>query len=170
METLHSFIVNTKNKFLTFSYKKRKRTLQDDVTLKPNSVTPEDIQDISKVIFQEGKKALQNMQNKIDKITVDRNEEVFRLKDNSEKLLTQIKKLKKDKKSLKDKLEHCIQEEVSKSPVVTTPLENKGTYTKIVNTATQEDDKSVEGKPHVAIQMMNISNHDFRNQLNNNST
>ena len=39
---------------------KKKITFQD-VTLKPNSVTP-DIQDISKVIFQEGKKVLQNMQ------------------------------------------------------------------------------------------------------------
>jgi hypothetical protein len=29
METLGSFILNTKNKFLTFSYKKKKITLQD---------------------------------------------------------------------------------------------------------------------------------------------
>ena len=64
---------------MTFSYKKKKITLQD-VTVKPNSVTPEDIQDISKVIFQEGKKVLQNMQNEIEKITIDKNEEVSRLK------------------------------------------------------------------------------------------
>jgi len=49
METLGSFILNMKMKFLMFSYKKKKITFQD-VTLKPNSVTPDDIQDISKVI------------------------------------------------------------------------------------------------------------------------
>lgn len=37
--------------------------------MKPNSIVPEDILDISKVIFQEGKKLLQNMEKKIDKIT-----------------------------------------------------------------------------------------------------
>lgn len=34
------------------------------------------------------------MQNEIDKVTADRNEEVLRLKNHSEKLLTQMKKLK----------------------------------------------------------------------------
>ncbi len=58
------------------------------------------------------------MQNEIDKITVDRNEEALRLKNHREKLLTQIKKLKNDKKSLKDKLEQLTQE-VSKSPDIT---------------------------------------------------
>ena len=42
METLGPSILNTKN-FLTFSYKKKKITLQY-VTWKPNSVTLEDIQ------------------------------------------------------------------------------------------------------------------------------
>ena len=42
METLGSFILNTKKKFLTFSYKKKKITLQD-FTLKPNSITPKDV-------------------------------------------------------------------------------------------------------------------------------
>ena len=51
MESLGSFVLYTKKKFLTFSYKKKKITLQD-VNLKPNSVTPEDIQEISKVIYQ----------------------------------------------------------------------------------------------------------------------
>ena len=77
--------------------------------------------------------------------------------------MTQIKKLKKDKKSLKDKLEHCIQEEVSKSPVVTAPLEDKGMNTKPVNTTTQKEDKSIKGKTHShdAIQMMKIPNKYF---------
>jgi len=114
METLGSFILNTKKKFLTFSYRKKKITLQD-VTLKPNSVTPEGIQDISKIIFQEGKKVLQNMQREIDKITTDKNEEVSRLKDHSEKLLTQIRKLKKDKNSLENKLQQLIEKEALNS-------------------------------------------------------
>ena len=53
MEMVGSIILNMKKKFLTFSYKKKKITLQD-VTLKPNSGRPEDISDISKVISQEG--------------------------------------------------------------------------------------------------------------------
>lgn len=61
-----------KKKFLTFSHKKKKITLQD-VTLKSNSVAPEDIQEISKVIHQESKKAIQNMQREVDKITIDKN-------------------------------------------------------------------------------------------------
>ena len=77
METLGSFILNAKNKFLTFSYKKKKITLQD-VNLKPNSMTPEEIQEISKLIFEEGKKVIQNMQKEIDKITTNKNEEVAR--------------------------------------------------------------------------------------------
>ena len=60
METLGSFILNMRNNFLTFYYKKKKIMLQD-VTLKPNSVMPEDTQEISKVILQESKKAIQNM-------------------------------------------------------------------------------------------------------------
>ena len=95
METLGSVILNTKKKFLTFSYKKKKITLQN-VNLKPNSVTPEDIQEISKVIIQESKKAIQNMQKEIDKITTNKNEEVVCPKYHNEKLLMQIKKLKKD--------------------------------------------------------------------------
>ena len=47
METLGSFILNTKKRFLTFSYKKKKIMLQD-FTLEPNSVTLEDILDIQK--------------------------------------------------------------------------------------------------------------------------
>ena len=70
METLGSVILNTKKKFLTFTYKKKKITLQD-VNLKPNSVTPEDVQEISQVISQEGKKVIQNMKKEIEKITTN---------------------------------------------------------------------------------------------------
>jgi hypothetical protein len=61
METLGTFILNMKKKFLTFSYKKKKITLQD-VTLESDSVTSEDLKDISKVILQDNQKSVQKMQ------------------------------------------------------------------------------------------------------------
>ena len=159
MKTLGSFILNTKKKFLTFSYKKKKITLQD-VTLKPNSVTPEDISDISKVISHEGKKVLQNMQNEIDKITIDKNEEVSRPKTHSEKLLTQIKILKKDKKSLEYQVQQLIKKEASNVGI---QVDDKTTNTDSVNVTTQEEDKEVEEKTcvDVATQTMNIPSECF---------
>jgi len=53
METLGSFILNMKT-FLTFSYKKKKVTLQD-VNLDSDPITQEDLKDISKLILQEKK-------------------------------------------------------------------------------------------------------------------
>ena len=52
---------------------------------------------------------------------------------------------------LKDRLEQHAQEEVSKSPVITAPVEDKGTNTEPINATMQEDDKSVEGKTYIAI-------------------
>jgi len=60
METLGSFILNTRKKFLTISYKK-KLTLQDS-TLESNPVTLEYFKDISKLILQKNKKSMQDMQ------------------------------------------------------------------------------------------------------------
>ena len=67
-------------------------------------MTLEDIQEISKVISQESKNAIQNMQKEIDKITTNKNEEFLHFKDHNEKFLMQIKKLK-DKKSLENKVQ-----------------------------------------------------------------
>jgi hypothetical protein len=61
IETLGSFILNTRNKFLTFSYKKKKITLQD-VKLDSDPVTSKDLKDISKVILQDNQKTVQKMQ------------------------------------------------------------------------------------------------------------
>lgn len=74
-------------------------------------MTPEDIQDISKVILQESKKAIKNKQREVDKITNNKNEEVSQLKYHSEKLLTQIKKLKKDPNLLENKVHKLIDKE-----------------------------------------------------------
>jgi hypothetical protein len=52
VDTLGTFMFNTKRKFLTFSYKKKKFTLQD-ATMKSISEAPssEDLKDISEVIL-----------------------------------------------------------------------------------------------------------------------
>jgi len=54
------------------------------------------------------------MQKEVEKIIVGKKEEVNRLKENSEKSLTQIKKLKKDMKSLEKKVQQFIEKETTK--------------------------------------------------------
>jgi hypothetical protein len=51
--------------------------------LESDPVTSEDFKDISKVILQENKKSMENMQKEIDKIITDKNEEISRLKNHS---------------------------------------------------------------------------------------
>ena len=116
-----------------------------DVTVKPNLVTPEDMLEISKVILQESKKAIQNMQREVDKITTEKNEEVSRLKDDSEKLLTQIKKLKKNKKSLENTVQQLIAKEASNIEI---QVDEKTSNNDLVNNTIQEEDKLVEVKRH----------------------
>jgi hypothetical protein len=72
MEALGTFILNMKNKFLTFSYKNKKITLQD-VTLEPDSLTQEDLKYISKVILQENQNSISRMQKEFDEIIIDKN-------------------------------------------------------------------------------------------------
>jgi len=74
----------------------------------------------------------------------------------------QIKKLKSDKNLLKDKLEQFNQEEVSKSPIVTVHVENKGTDIDPVNITTQGEDKPTVVKIYseVAVQTSDISSED----------
>jgi len=100
------------------------------------------------------------MQNEIDKITIDKNEEVSRLKNHSEKLLTQIKILKKDKKSLEYQVQQLIKKEASNVGI---QVDDKTTNTDSVNVTTQEEDKEVEEKTRVdvAIQTMNIPSECF---------
>ena len=68
LDTLGTFMFNTRKKFLTFPYKKKKVTYQD-VTMKPSSgvVLTEDFKDISKVLSQEDQKSIQNMHNELIK-------------------------------------------------------------------------------------------------------
>jgi hypothetical protein len=63
VDTLGTFIFNTRRKFLTFSYKKKKFTLQD-ATMKSISEAPssEDLKDISEVILPDNQKSIQKLQ------------------------------------------------------------------------------------------------------------
>ena len=92
-KSLGTFILNIEKKFVTFPYKEKMITLQD-TTSKPHSVTPEDFNNISEVMLQENKKAMQRMQKEFDKVIKDKSKEIYRLKEHSKKLLTQIKKSK----------------------------------------------------------------------------
>jgi hypothetical protein len=68
-------------------------TLQD-TTSELDFVIPEDFNDISEVILQENKKAMQRMQKEFDEVIKDKNKEIYRLKEHSQKILTRIKKSK----------------------------------------------------------------------------
>jgi hypothetical protein len=92
-KSLGTFILNMEKKFVTFPYKEKMITLQE-TTSEPDSVTPEDFNDILEVIVQENKKAMQRMQKEFDEVIKDKIEEISRLKEHGKKLLTQIKKSK----------------------------------------------------------------------------
>ena len=87
------------------------------------------------------------MQKEIDNINVDKNEKVSQFKNHSEKSLSQIKKLKKDKKSLENKVQQFIEKEISNVGI---QVDDKTTNVDPVNMTTQED-KSVEETTHVDV-------------------
>jgi hypothetical protein len=108
VDTLGTFIFNTRRKFLTFSYKKKKITLQD-VTMKSISEAPssEDLKDISEVILQDNQKSIQKLQDRqkeCDKIIIEKDEEISHLRNHNQKLLAKIMK-SKEKKRCFQKLE-----------------------------------------------------------------
>jgi hypothetical protein len=80
METLGTFILN-KNKFLTFSYKKKKITMWD-ITRKSDPVAPssKDLKDISKEILQGNQRSTQKMKKEFDRVVADKDKEIYRLK------------------------------------------------------------------------------------------
>jgi hypothetical protein len=108
VDILGTFVFNTRRKFLTFSYKKKKITLQD-VTMKSISEAPssEDLKDISEVILQDNQKSIQKLQDRqkeCDKIIIEKDEEISRLRNHNQKLLAKIMK-SKEKKQCFQKLE-----------------------------------------------------------------
>jgi hypothetical protein len=101
VDTLGTFIFNTRRKFLTFSYKKKKITLQD-ATMKSISEAPssEDLKDISEVILPDNQKSIQKLQDRqeeCDKIIIEKDEEISRLRNHNQKLLAKIMKSKEKK-------------------------------------------------------------------------
>ena len=88
------------------------------------------------------------MQREIDKITTDKNEEFSWLKDHSEKILTQIKKLKKDKKSLENKVQQLNEKEASNVGI---QVDEKTTKIDPVSNTTQGKDKLVEVKMYSVV-------------------
>ncbi len=98
-----------------------------------------------------------------DKITANKNEEVFQLKDHSEKLLTQIKKLNKDKKFLENKVQQLMDKDPSKSSNMEIQVEEKGTNTDPINFRVQKSPNPIEAKAYldVTIQTMKIPSEDF---------
>jgi len=112
MDTLDTFIFNTRKKFLTFSYKKKKITLQD-VALRSKSEAPsaEDFKDISKLISQENQKSIQKMRKEVEKIVANKDDELTRLRSHNKDLLIQIRKLKNDKKALQETREQSNNKE-----------------------------------------------------------
>ena len=61
-------------------------TLQD-TTSEPDSVTPMDFNDISKVILQENQKSISRMQKEFNEFISNKNEEIYLFKDHDKKLL-----------------------------------------------------------------------------------
>jgi hypothetical protein len=108
VNTLGTFIFNKRRKFLIFSYKKKKITLQD-ITMKSISEAPssKDLKNISEMIFQDNKKSIQKLQDRkkeCDKIIIEKDEEISRLRNHNQKLLAKIMK-SKEKKQCFQKLE-----------------------------------------------------------------
>jgi hypothetical protein len=101
VDTLGTVIFNTRRKFLTFSYKKKKFTLQDAI-MKSISEAPssEDLKDISEVILPDNQKSIQKLQDRqeeYDKIIIEKDEEISRLRNHNKKLLAKIMKSKEKK-------------------------------------------------------------------------
>ena len=63
-------------------------TLQD-ITMRSKSITPssKDFKDISKVILPDNQNSISKMQKEYDEVIADKNQEISRLKNHSEKLL-----------------------------------------------------------------------------------
>ena len=57
-------------------------------------MSSEDFKEISKVLSQEDQKSIQKSQKEFDKVIMDKEEEISRLRDHNQKLPLQIKKAK----------------------------------------------------------------------------
>ena len=66
---------------------------------------------ISKILLSNKQQSILEIQKECDKIVIDKDAEICHLKAHNQSLLTQIKKIKSDKKMIQDKLEQLINKE-----------------------------------------------------------
>ena len=76
-----------------------------DVTLEQNSLALEYLKDISRMILQDTQNSIHKMQKEFGKLIANKDKEMPRLKNHSECLITQTKKIKSEKRSQQGKLE-----------------------------------------------------------------
>jgi hypothetical protein len=136
LETLGSLILNFEKKFLMFSYKKKKITLHD-VSVKSDSIsTSKDLDQISKMLLSDKQQSILEIQKECDKIIIDKDAEICRLKNHNQSLVTQIKKLKNEKKSQKERLEQFYSKEAMTSEeTILEPIEIKKLPVKKIQTS-----------------------------------
>jgi hypothetical protein len=165
LETLGSLILNLEKKFLMFSYKKKKIKLHD-VLVKSDSIsTSKDLDQISKILLSDKQQSILEIQKECDKIVIDKDAEICRLKIHNQSLLTQIKKIKSDKKTVEDKLEQLINKEsLVDKETMTEPMElqkssngknlmvDKAINTDPVNLTAQKDSVDVKRSSHVEVE------------------
>ena len=98
---------------MTFSYKRKRITFQD-ITMKSEIEPPtsEEFQDISEMISQGNQKSEQKKQKEVEKIIASKDEEITHLKNHSQDLITQIKKLKRENRSQEEIQEEFHQKEI----------------------------------------------------------
>jgi predicted RNase H-like nuclease (RuvC/YqgF family) len=71
----------------------------------------EGFKNISKMINQDDQMTVQKKQKEFDKVVANKEEEISRLKNHNQSLVAQIKKMKNEKRSYKEKLEQLTSEE-----------------------------------------------------------
>ena len=123
IKTLGTFILNAEKKFLTFSYNRKRITFQD-ITMKSEIEPPtsEEFQDISNMISQGNQKSEQMKQEEVEKIVTSKDEEITRLKNHSQDLIAQIKKLKDESDFNQRLTNQDIKKEISDYEVETIRL------------------------------------------------
>jgi hypothetical protein len=84
----------------------------------------EDFKNISKMINQDDQMTVQKKQEEFDKVVANKEEEICRLKNHNQSLVAQIKKLKNEKRSHKEKLEQLTSKEaMTDKETMTEPVE-----------------------------------------------
>lgn len=74
------------------------------MTSKLKTLSSKNFKDTTKMILQDNEKSIHSMQKGTEKTIVDKDEEICHLKNHSQSLIRQIKKVENDKQSLQGKL------------------------------------------------------------------